>query len=194
MFAKGTPLIYINNKKVTDNRELTELKSENIKNVDVITAPGSQYDATVKSVIRIRTRKPAGEGWSVRNDANAKYNTMWAGYDQATIKYRIKGLELSNTSFLYSQVFKENINAGYTLMPKDNIINIDQHFNDAFRQNVLSQTFRLSYDSRATVPMRVPSCRASASTGMWDHATRPTSIIRASSATGASTSMPLTST
>ena len=149
VFAKGTPLIYINNKKVTDNRELTELKSENIKNVDVITAPGSQYDATVKSVIRIRTRKPAGEGWSVRNDANAKYNTMWAGYDQATIKYRIKGLELSNTSFLYSQVFKENIDAGYTLMPKDNIINIDQHFNDAFRQNVLSQTFRLSYDFNA---------------------------------------------
>ena len=81
VFAKGTPVIYINNKKVTDNRELMELKSEDIKNVDVITAPGSQYDATVESVIRIRTRKPAGEGWSVRNDANAKYNTMWAGYD-----------------------------------------------------------------------------------------------------------------
>ena len=149
VFAKGTPVIYINNKKVTDNRELMELKSEDIKNVDVITAPGSQYDATVESVIRIRTRKPAGEGWSVRNDANAKYNTMWAGYDQATVKYRIKGLELSNTTALYSQVFKEDINTGYTLMPKDNTINIDQHFNDAFRQNVLSQTFRLSYDFNA---------------------------------------------
>lgn len=74
---------------------------------------------------------------------------MWAGYDQATIKYRIKGLELSNTTALHSQVFKEDIDAGYTLMPKDNIINIDQHFNDAFRQNVLSQTFRLSYDINA---------------------------------------------
>ena len=134
---------------MTDNRELTELKSENIKNVDVITAPGSQYEATVKSVIRIRTRKPAGEGWSVRNDANATYNTMWAGYDQAVIKYRIKGLELSNTTALHSQVFKEDIDVGYTLLPKDNTISIGQHFNDAFRQNVLSQTFRLSYDINA---------------------------------------------
>ena len=38
VFAKGTPLIYINNKKVTDNRELTELKSENIKPKNVLTS------------------------------------------------------------------------------------------------------------------------------------------------------------
>lgn len=149
VFAKGAPVIYINNKKVTDNRELMELKSEDIKNVDVITAPGSQYDATVESVIRIRTRKPTGEGWSVRNDANIANNTMWSGYDNATVKYRTKGLELSNTTAVYSATGKENDDVSYTLRPKGNTLNIGQDFNYASRQNILSQTFRLSYDINA---------------------------------------------
>lgn len=149
VFAKGAPVIYINNKKVTDNRELMELKSEDIKNVDVITAPGSQYDATVESVIRIRTRKPTGEGWSVRNDANIANNTMWSGYDNATVKYRTKGLELSNTTAVYSATGKEDDDVSYTLRPKGNTLNIGQDFNYASRQNILSQTFRLSYDFNA---------------------------------------------
>ena len=34
--------------------ELEQLKSTDIKTVEVITSPGARYDATVKSVIRIK--------------------------------------------------------------------------------------------------------------------------------------------
>ena len=38
--GKGTPIIYINNKQVRDSRELQRLKSDAIKNVEIITSPG----------------------------------------------------------------------------------------------------------------------------------------------------------
>ena len=49
VFAKGSPLIYINNRQVRDLNELHQLKSDNIKNVEIVTAPGAKYNAEVKS-------------------------------------------------------------------------------------------------------------------------------------------------
>lgn len=63
VFGKGKSEIYINGVKVRDNNELESIAPENIKNVEVITNPGAQYDAEVKSVIRITTLKPVGEGF-----------------------------------------------------------------------------------------------------------------------------------
>ena len=60
VFAKGTPEIYINNKKVQNARELKQLKSTDIKSVDIITSPGAKYNAEVGAVIRIKTIRPQG--------------------------------------------------------------------------------------------------------------------------------------
>ena len=72
VFGKGTPLIYLNGRKVYDNNELKRLKSTDMKNVEVITTPGAQYDASVQSVIKIQTKKKQGEGWGF--DAKAEYS------------------------------------------------------------------------------------------------------------------------
>ena len=45
VLAKGEPEIYINNKKVRDASELKRLKSIDVKNVEIITAPGARYNA-----------------------------------------------------------------------------------------------------------------------------------------------------
>jgi hypothetical protein len=63
VFGKGTPLIYINGKKITDNSDLKRITSQEVKSVDVITSPGAQYDAEARSVIKIKTNSPTGE-WS----------------------------------------------------------------------------------------------------------------------------------
>ena len=65
VLAKGEPEIYINNKKVRDPNELKQLKSVDIKSVDVITSPGAKYNAEVNAVIRIKTLKTQGEGLSL---------------------------------------------------------------------------------------------------------------------------------
>lgn len=94
VFGKGTPLIYVNGRKVLDKTELAQINSADIKNVEVITNPGAKYDASVKSVIRIQTRRPQGEGWSGTLRTQNGFQHYFATRNQANLKYRTGGLEV----------------------------------------------------------------------------------------------------
>ena len=59
---RGTPLVYINNRKMQDWNELRQLSSDMIKDVQIIMNPGVEYDSSVTAVIKITTLRPAGEG------------------------------------------------------------------------------------------------------------------------------------
>ena len=65
VLGKGSPLIYINGRLMRDDSELKRLRSEDIRDVEVINNPGAQYDAQVRAVVRIRTRKQQGDGLSL---------------------------------------------------------------------------------------------------------------------------------
>ena len=93
VLAKGEPEIYINNKKVRNTQELKQLKSIDIKSVDIITAPGAKYNAEVNAVIRIKTMKPQGDGLSLMAISDTRKNNKWSTYDDLTLKYRTGGLE-----------------------------------------------------------------------------------------------------
>ncbi|MBP5323470.1 MAG: outer membrane beta-barrel protein [Bacteroidaceae bacterium] len=60
----GKPEFYINNKKVRGEDELERLRADEVKSVEIITQLGTEYDATVSSVIRIKTIRRTGEGLS----------------------------------------------------------------------------------------------------------------------------------
>ncbi len=70
-------------------KELTELKSDNIKSVEVITSPGAQYDAQVQSVIRIKTIRRQADGLSFHNDTRIEYNGQWTGSESTRKVHRI---------------------------------------------------------------------------------------------------------
>ena len=95
VLAKGEPEIYINNKKVRDPSELRQLKSTDIRSVDIITAPGAKYNAEVNAVIRIKTLRTQGDGLSVMATSQTWRNNQWNNYDDLTLKYRTGGLEVS---------------------------------------------------------------------------------------------------
>lgn len=65
VFGKGTPIIYINGKKLQDLSELDRLNSTDIKNVELVTEPGAAYDVTINAVIKIKTIKKLGDGLGV---------------------------------------------------------------------------------------------------------------------------------
>ena len=94
VLAKGEPEIYINNKKVRDMGDLKQLKSSDVKSVDVITAPGAKYNAEVDAVILIKTLKPQGDGFSLMATTQTWKNNKWNNYDDLTLKYRTGGLEV----------------------------------------------------------------------------------------------------
>ena len=97
VFGKGTPIIYINGRQMRDAKELERLKSSDIKSVEVITNPGSKYNAAVRAVVKIRTKKAIGDGFGfdVRSAYYQSENVDLS--EQLNWKYRHKHLELFGT-------------------------------------------------------------------------------------------------
>lgn len=65
VLGKGSPLIYINGRQMRNNKELDQLKSTDIKHIELVMNPGAKYDASVNAVIKIQTLRKAGDGFSI---------------------------------------------------------------------------------------------------------------------------------
>ena len=94
VFGKGAPLIYINGRKMRDGAELDQLSSEDIKSVEVIHNPGARYDATVGAVVRIRTVKRQGDGFSIRLRSSYDQSQNADFVEQANVNYRHNSLDV----------------------------------------------------------------------------------------------------
>ena len=94
ILGKGAPLIYVNNRKLTDLQELRNIQSDNIRSVEVIQNPGARYDATVNAVIVIRTKRAAGEGLGVELSSWSRKGRGYANNERINLSYRTGGLEL----------------------------------------------------------------------------------------------------
>ena len=90
----GSPEIYINNRKVYDSSELDRLRATEILSAEVITTPGAEYDADVTAVIRIRTIKQRGEGWSGSVNLGYDQGRWGRANQQIALNYRVKGLDI----------------------------------------------------------------------------------------------------
>ncbi len=94
VLGRGTPLIYINGRQMRNKSELDQLSSDQIKDVEVVMTPGAKYDATVKSVIRIKTIRPVGEGFSFNSRTVAGVNHYVYGLEELNLNYRTGGLDI----------------------------------------------------------------------------------------------------
>ena len=127
VFGRGTPEIYINGRKVRNQQELDQLSSDNIKSVEVVSNPGARYDASVKAVIRIITKKVAGEGFGVDNRAVVRNQRVygWTVFDQLNFNYRKNGFDLSG------MLYGGNLRGG-----NDQFFVIDTYLDKLWRQNL----------------------------------------------------------
>ena len=98
VLGRGTPLVYINGRQMRDLGELDQLNSEQIKDVEVVMTPGAKYDASVRSVIRIKTIRPLGEGFSFDNKTLVGINHYLFGQEEINVNYRVGGLDLFATA------------------------------------------------------------------------------------------------
>ena len=97
VFGRGTPEIYINGRKMRDKMELERLQPNEIKKVEVINNPGARYDASIKSVIRITTKKPVGEGLGIDTKTTMAVNEQkrTSGTENLRLNYRNGGFDLN---------------------------------------------------------------------------------------------------
>ena len=94
VFGKGTPIIYINGRKMRNYRELEQLKSTDIKNIELVTNPGAKYDATVGAIVKIQTVRKAGDGFSIDTWGRWKQGRKDQEAASLDMNYRKNGLDI----------------------------------------------------------------------------------------------------
>ena len=94
VFGKGTPIIYINGRKMRNYRELEQLKSTDIKSIELITNPGAKYDATVGAVVKIQTVRKAGDGFSIDTWGRWQQSRKDKEAVSLDMNYRKNGLDI----------------------------------------------------------------------------------------------------
>ena len=133
VIGKGAPLVYINGRKVTDSSELDRLQSNDIQSIEVITNPGVQYDASVGSVVRIRTIRRQGDGLSFNLFAQDEQSLRWnKGNDpfgSLNVNYRTGGVDIfgginyaRNTSRQQSDLEKKTFGKTFLLENKGDLL------------------------------------------------------------------------
>jgi hypothetical protein len=98
--GRGTPDIYVNGRLVRNTSELEQLRSDAIKSVEVISNPGAKYGAEVSSVIKIKTKRQAGEGLGGDFYTRNYYDHYFYTRNQLNLKYTTGGLQVFTTGYI----------------------------------------------------------------------------------------------
>ena len=145
VLGKGTPLIYINGRLMRNQAELDQLTSDKIKDVEVVTTPGAAYDASVNAVIRIKTLKPIGEGFSMDSRTQIGLTHYLLGKEELNFNYRLHGLDIFGmVGYDRNKFRQQNISQQYTYAPS----NLLYQMTDAKRyakSNMLAGKLGLNY-------------------------------------------------
>lgn len=118
VLGKGTPVIYINGRKMMNSSELSNLKSDDLASVEIVTNPSAEYGSDVSSVILIKTKQPlaglyvsgkgsitASEEWSESTSVNIQYHNDNGLTVFGDFSYSWDGFKQKRH---YSESFKEN--------------------------------------------------------------------------------------
>ena len=94
LFGNGEPVFYIDGRLVKDNAELSQLKSQDIAVITLITNPGAKYDASVVAVVQIKTVRRQGEGLSMDEKLVLRQSCNTGIDEQFSLNYRHKGVDV----------------------------------------------------------------------------------------------------
>ncbi len=144
VFGKGTPLIYINGRKLQTQTELDQISSEDIQSVELITNPGAKYDATVESVILIKTKRPQGEGFSFNTQASYY---VGEGPDLAlgvNWNYRHRGLDVFGSVWYNDDRYLENDDFVFEVQA-DTIWHMNEHSDIKTHDNSIYTSAGVNY-------------------------------------------------
>lgn len=124
VLGKGTPVIYINGRKMMSSFELSTLKSSDLASVEIITNPSAEYGSDVSAVILIKTKQPlaglyvsgkgnvtASEEWSESAGANLQYHNDNGLTVFGDISYDWDGFKQTRH---YAEIFKRTSDAEET--------------------------------------------------------------------------------
>ena len=95
VLGRGDAEVYINGRRVHDEKELSRLRSDQIQHVDVIQNPGARYAASTKAVVRITLKKAQGDGFGFHDSAQGVYQYGHTITNNLDVNYRTGGLDIT---------------------------------------------------------------------------------------------------
>lgn len=107
----GSPMFYINGRLMRDVSELTRLQSTDIINIEVVTNPGAKYPAGTGSIVKIKTRRPQGEGLSGIAMSSYTQQHRPSLTEYLSLNYRYRQFDFFS-SITYSRLTSRNENYG----------------------------------------------------------------------------------
>ncbi len=90
----GTAVVYIGNRKITENSELSNITADRIKEVEIKKHPGAEYDKSVMAVLVIRLKNDESEGLQLDNMLQLDLTHKLSGTDRFSLGWRHKALTL----------------------------------------------------------------------------------------------------
>lgn len=93
VFGKGSPIVYINSRRLNNNEELEKLESSEISTIELITNPGARYDASGRVVLIIKT-KTKQSGFSTQLTKRLTQGTYLGNNANIDLSYSTRKLNL----------------------------------------------------------------------------------------------------
>ena len=101
VFGRGTPVVYINGREVRNQSDLHNLKSDEIRSVELISNPGAAYASDIAAVLKIKTIPPKGNGFGIDiTDAVGFWSYARNNID-VNMRYRHNGFEVFGNFNIY---------------------------------------------------------------------------------------------
>lgn len=127
VMGRGTPLIYINGRRMRDPNELQRMQSEDIKSVEVIKLPGARYEASATSVIKIVTKRKPGDGFGVDSQSTVQVNEQnrMGAWETLNLTYNRRKLNVS-----------ASLTGAYTHQQDDKYTELDTYLKDQWKQTM----------------------------------------------------------
>lgn len=111
--GRGTPAIYVENRKVTELSELSQIPANKVGSISVITQPGAEYGKDVQSVIVIKTIAEKKNGFrlneTMRFDLTRKLatnNELQLGWKRDALIFRVTMSFNEYNKYFHKTTFK----------------------------------------------------------------------------------------
>jgi hypothetical protein len=152
VFGKGTPIIYINNRKVIDKAELERLQSTDIKTVELISNPGAKYDAEGKAVLIIKKKDNSSNGISLQASEQLKQGNYLGDTENISLSYTKDNLNLFASYYHTYQKNQTDERAVYSIHA-DTLWKQNIHRNDtySYRTNQVTGGFDWTINKKHAV-------------------------------------------
>ena len=148
VLQKQSVEIYINGRLCRDRKELERIASDAIKEIEVLTAPGAKYSTSTDAVIRIKTKKPVGDGLSIdyTNSSSITPKTdSWDTGNKLGLNYRRKGLDIGAEGFYFQNYYTMNDWRQIQRTQLQNLWQEETTRDSESRQQNLNATFYTNY-------------------------------------------------